>query len=155
MGATLEKYLNTFRNIKVSHRQGMKAPHKAILLLTVMSMIEDGVQTDRNVVFSEVLKERFKSLWFEIIGESDFFNPDVAMPFWHLKNEKEIWSLVPVDESAETQAALSISTPRSTQQAIRKYVKCATLPEDLFNLLEDPIARASLAEVLFEKYIYA
>ena len=154
MDATLGKYLDIFRNIKVSNRQGMKAPHKAILLLTVISMIEDGDQVNRNIVYSDTLKEKFKNMWFEIIGESNVFHPDVAMPFWHLKNEKEIWSLILVNDSPETLAALAISTPRSTQQAIRKYVKYAVLPEELFHLLEDPIARTSLVEVLFEKYIY-
>lgn len=155
MDSTLEKYIELFKKINVSHRQGMKAPHKAVLLLTVMSLIESGEQTDRFIEFTDTLRERFRDIWSQYIGDSRFFNPEVAMPFWHLKNEVQLWKLIPVNDKAETILGLSRSPLGSSLLSIRRFVKCAEIPEDLFRLLLDPLARATLSEILFEYYIYA
>lgn len=151
MDHALDKYIRLFQRINVSHRQGEKAPHKAVLLLTVMSLIESGDQKDRRIEFSDILKERFKAIWTEYIGDSRIFNPEVAMPFWYLKNESEIWRLIPINNEVSHQ--LLRSTTASSLQSIRCYVKHAEIPEDLFELFSEPFARVKLAEVLFEEYI--
>lgn len=154
MDSALDNYVSLFQKLNVSHRKGYKAPHKAILLLAVMSLVESGDLVNNKVEFSDALRERFRDIWAEFIGDSPLFNPEVAMPFWHLRNEASIWKLIPVNNSVETIFALSQSTPNSSLKAIRQYVKYAEIPEDLFILMKDPSSRATLSEVLFENYIF-
>lgn len=152
MKDTIDRYLRLFERLTVSHRQGVKAPHKAILLLSVMSLIESGDQIGRQIRFSDNLKNRFSSIWAEYIGNSSVFNPDVAMPFWYLKNESDIWKLVPV--SIEASHQLLRSTTASSLLSIRRFVKYAEIPEELYDLMCNPFKRAILAETLFENYIF-
>lgn len=154
MDAVLEKYKDSFRNIKVNNRHGKKAPHKAVLLLAIMSLIEEGVQTTRFIEYSEPLKKKFKSIWAEYIGESDTFNPEIAMPFWYLKSDSSIWKLVPKDDSPETIQGIMHSPLSTSLKSIQKYVKYAEMPKPLFNLMLNKENRAILAEVLFETYIF-
>jgi len=154
LDSALDKYVSLFQKLNVSHRKGYKAPHKAILLLAVMSLVESGDLVNNKVEFSDALRERFRDIWAKFIGDSPLFNPEVAMPFWHLRNEASIWKLIPVNNSVETIFALSQSTPSSSLKAIRQYVKYAEIPEDLFILMKDSSSRATLSEVLFENYIF-
>lgn len=154
MEAVLEKYKESFRKIKVSNRRGKKAPHKAVLLLAIMSLIEDGVQTTRFIEYSEPLKKKFKSIWSEYIGVSDTFNPEIAMPFWYLKNDSDIWRLVPKDNTPETIQGIIHTSLSTSLKSNQKYVKYAEIPEPLFNLMQNKWYRAILAEVLFETYIF-
>lgn len=154
MDSALDKYVSLFQKLTVSHRKGYKAPHKAILLLAVMSLVESGDLVNNKIEFSEALRARFRDIWANFIGDSPIFNPEVAMPFWHLKNEASIWKLIPANNSVETIFALTQSTPSSSLKAIRQYVKYAEIPDDLFALIKEPSSRNVLSEVLFEHYIF-
>ena len=151
MESSLIKYVELFKKLNVSHRQGLKAPHKAILLLTVMSLIERGELCSLEIHYNDALVSRFKTTWNEYIGPSSVFNPVVTMPFWHLKNEKELWRLVPNESAPAALENLKVST---SLQAIRRYVKYAVIPEELFYLMQTPRYRAILSETLFESYIF-
>lgn len=119
-----------------------------------MSLVESGDLVSNKIEFSEALRERFRDIWANFIGNSPLFNPEVAMPFWHLRNETSLWKLIPANDSVETIFALSQSTQSSSLKAIRQYVKYAEIPDDLLALMKEPSSRNVLSEVLFEHYIF-
>lgn len=63
MDSALDKYVSLFQKLTVSHRKGYKAPHKAILLLAVMSLVESGDLVNNKIEFSEALRARFRDIW--------------------------------------------------------------------------------------------
>jgi len=94
----IEKYTKAFENLRVdsSHAKqlGSKAPHKPILLLSVIDNIENGEISTNKVFITPELVSRFRTNWACLVQED--YRPEITLPFYHLKNEKdEYWHLVP------------------------------------------------------------
>ena len=66
---------------------GRKAPHKAVLLLAIMDLVETGIIVMPQFVLSEQLEETFKKEWYRYIGSPLIFKCKVSTPFWHMQNE--------------------------------------------------------------------
>ena len=57
----LHSYLNSFSNLHSNKLKGMTAPHKAIMLISVIDMIANKKITSNKIEFTEELEECF--LW--------------------------------------------------------------------------------------------
>ena len=88
----LDKYSECFANLRTEKKLGLPAPHKAVLLLSVMELVEAGVITGNRIELSERLEKTFLKLWKRYVGTSVVFQAKVATPFWHLQNEP-FWNL--------------------------------------------------------------
>jgi len=154
MDKVLEKYYKIFSRLKVSNRQGKKAPHKAILWLSIMSMVESGELNDTHITLSSKLEEKFYFYWHTYIGKSPIFRPDIYMPYWYMKSELKIWKLIPYANCAYYYNTYH-NTMSPSAPMLKRYIQYAEIPKELFELMKDPLSRATLAEVLFEKYILA
>ena len=149
----LEKYSKIISRLKVSNRQGKKAPHKAILLLSIMSMVESGELTDNHIVLSRALEEKFQLYWQTYIGRTPIFRPDIYMPFWYMKSELKLWKLVPYSSYSYYYNTYH-NTMSPSAPMLKRYIQYAVIPKDFFELIKDPLARVKLAELLFAKYIF-
>lgn len=96
----MKTYLDYFSSLYTNTQKGVKAPHKAIMLLSVIDLVEYGVITSNQIEFSERLDPQFQHNWSRYVGQSDVFQPRVGTPFWHLNNEP-FWRLVPYEGSDE------------------------------------------------------
>ena len=85
--SNMEKYIDYFSALHTNTQKGVKAPHKAIMLLSVIDLVEYGVITSNQIEFSERLEQQFQHNWSRYVGQSDVFQPRVGTPFWHLNNE--------------------------------------------------------------------
>ena len=65
--------------------QGKLAPHKALLLLSVIDLVEQGIITDSNIQLSEILEERFKYYASQYVGNNSAYDPKINYPFYHLR----------------------------------------------------------------------
>ena len=72
---------------------GKPAPHKALLLLSIIDLIERGVITDCRVLLSDDLVRQFKRNTSALLGESKLFQPVANYPYYHMKSEP-FWQLV-------------------------------------------------------------
>lgn len=70
-----QNYIYLFQNLHVNKRKGKRAPHKAVMLISVMDLIGEGVINTNQIEFSEELESRFKRNWQRYVGESDVFKP--------------------------------------------------------------------------------
>ena len=52
----MEKYIDYFSALHTNSQKGVKAPHKAIMLLSVIDLVEYGVITSNQIEFSEHLE---------------------------------------------------------------------------------------------------
>jgi predicted restriction endonuclease len=151
MQTSLALYTTLFSSLHTNKQKGMPAPHKAVLLLSVIDMIEFGVLNSNEIVLSERLEQCFKSNWKKYVGRSVIFTPKIGTPFFHLHSEP-FWSLVPFVGGEETIEMLRKGNPYATG-TMNKYFRCAKIDKDLFELLKNEDARAKLRTTLITTYI--
>ena len=83
----LQSYFHQFSNLHRNKLKGEITPHKPIMLLSVMDLIEAGFITSNKIELSEMLEERFKSNWKRYVKTDSVYKPAVGTPFWHLNYE--------------------------------------------------------------------
>lgn len=144
---TIFSHLNTDASPKrYSQLTKHKAPHKPILLLSVIDLIEEGTINSNFIELSPDLGELFKIYW-TIVMPSDK-RGNIALPFYHLMSDK-FWHLI-------ARPGKEISLKESS--AIRSIYKLVELTmgakfeDELFNLILENEQRNLLRSVLIDNY---
>ena len=73
MTKDLEYYKDCFSSLNTMKKCGKPAPHKALLLLSIIDLIERGVITDCRVPLSDDLMRQFKRNTSAQLGENKLF----------------------------------------------------------------------------------
>ena len=60
---SVKAYKEHFSSLNTARKLGRPAPHKAILLLSVMELIENGRINGNRIELTEILEETFLKLW--------------------------------------------------------------------------------------------
>lgn len=89
---TLNHYIELLIHLRTSNSGGFKAPHKAILMLTVTEMVRDGLIGSPVVPNNDLLKRYFIKNWHKYIQIQTSFVGDVNMPVNHIGTEKFVKS---------------------------------------------------------------
>jgi putative restriction endonuclease len=147
MPSTLSYYLNKLTTLKRASLKGSKAPHKPILLLSVLQSMDAGEITTNQIAITPQLVARFKDNWNWLVGSSHF-KPNFALPFFHLQGDG-FWHLqtYPGQEILLT-SSLSI---RSFAQ-LKEAVAFAYLDSDLYELLTNNSTKADIYNHLLLHY---
>lgn len=145
----LKRYSELFQSLNTAKRMGKSAPHKAVMLISVIDMIQTGLVTENTIYFTEALERMFELNWKRYVGDSILFNPTPATPFWHLGGEP-FWSLRREDSG-------KIGDIRTTPSAgqLRSMSIVASLDKVLFTLLHDELAAGQLRLLLVNLYLTA
>ena len=143
MQDNLTKYIAQFRSLNTNRRAGIDAPHKPILLLAIMDLVESGVIESTRIELTEQLERVFLHNWKRYVGSSLLFQPKVATPFWHMQNEP-FYKLYTNDGKDLSGSPYSVKKLRENTYAI--------LDKDLFGLMNDENSRAQLRVVLVSTY---
>jgi len=131
--------LNTDKNRKrwteLTHYQ---APHKPLLLISVMDLIAQGSITENFIEPSYELVDTFNNYWSSImpIGKTT----SMAYPFFYMRSEG-FWHLVP-DKNEQV----------SSVSKLREIYNGSILDDELYRLLCDPETREQLRVVLVNSY---
>lgn len=141
----LNFYIDCFSTLNTMKKCGKHAPHKALLLLSVIDLIEQGVVTDCRVPLSVNLEQQFKYNTRRLLGDSVLFQPKINYPYFHMRSEP-FWQLVPVENKPISLSSYSVSS-------IRKEIAFAAIDDKLFELLKDSNVRAKLRVVLISTYL--
>ena len=76
------------------NRKGDKiAPHKAIMLLTIIELIERGILTEPFIPLSDELVKTFNNIWEINVPATSPFSCKISYPFFHLQTSP-FWELV-------------------------------------------------------------
>ncbi len=105
MDGTPEKY---FKSLKINSIRDLTAPHKPILLLSIIDLIESGDITTNTITLSKKLEKKFYETWDYYIGTVEHYKPRLGTPFWHLHSEW-FWKLIPYEGGEGTIEALKPS----------------------------------------------
>ncbi len=121
------------------------APHKPLLLLSLMDLIARGIVTSNFIDVTGDLVEMndlFTGYWRRVVPISQ--TSSIAFPFSRLHGEP-FWKLVPVKgKELNRQAINSISTVSQ----LREFVLGARIDDALFILLKQPYNRSMLRHAL-------
>lgn len=142
----LNYYIKCFSALNTMKMQGKLAPHKALLLLSVIDLVEQGIITDSNIQLSEILEERFKYYASQYVGNNSAYDPKINYPFYHLRSEP-FWELV--STTGDPVPAISNYSTNN----LKKHIAYARIDTELIQLLKDYNKRALLRAILITKYL--
>lgn len=86
------EWLERLYNLRRDKRGTHERPHKPVLLLSIIDLLDRDLIRRNEVVLSEELVATFK-LYFEVVRRHDD-QPTIQNPFFHLSGDK-FWELVP------------------------------------------------------------
>jgi putative restriction endonuclease len=148
----LDKYVKKFKlrtdvsAARWSDATCHRAPHKPLLLLSVMDLFAQGSIEANLIEFTSELGELFTLYWARVMPPDRRGN--IALPFFHLKSEG-FWHLVP-RPGKESFVATTRQIRSATQLA--DTVLGARLDDELYDLLCAEKSRNVLRAALIETY---
>lgn len=145
--AILSKTISMFQKLKTSKRNGRPAPHKAILLLSIMDLIEDGTVASPAIAYSKELETAFAYNWSEYIGDDDTFKAIPETPFWYM-NSEPFWTLQRNDGGDICDIR---NTPTAGQlKGLKVY---AEISPEIFKIMTFENNRIKLRQALCDEYL--
>lgn len=139
-------YLQKFRRLRVDRAHGPAAPHKPILLLSVIELLQQGLISQNRIFLDPELIATFLKLWSQL--GSDTHRSDIALPFFHLQGDG-FWHL---QSNPGFEAILGSKAKLRTIRALKEAVQYAYLDDELFRILQDETSRNSLVSVLVQTW---
>jgi putative restriction endonuclease len=139
---TLEHYLLKFQKLRQGGTPYGKAPHKPVLLLSVLHQIEQGRVTDNRLYLTPEWVSDFVTLFKTLVQTGN--RPEFSLPFYHLTGE-QFWHLQPKNDGVLRGYVKSINVWND-------IVEYAYLDAPLFALLQQPAARQALKNALLDTY---
>ncbi|MCC3156297.1 HNH endonuclease [Hymenobacter sp. 15J16-1T3B] len=142
-------YLHRFTHLRVARsRQHGEAPYKPALLLAVLDGIEDGSIQDNRIYITPELLAAFRSLCRDLSTSALFRANDFSLPFYHLSGDG-FWHLRTLPG---LEVLLTASRSVKSFRSLRDTVEYAYLDEELWALLQAPVAREQLRQALLHRY---
>ena len=133
-----------FSHLKTAKMRGQVAPHKPLLLLAVMELVEAGKIDSPQIMLSDELVSTFNRNAQIYVPDVKHYHPNIGMPFYHMHSEP-FWQLVPREEGV---------CPNVTSiSGLRRHYVYAEIDKDLFNILTDVENRLTLQTTLIETYL--
>ena len=140
---TLQKYVQKMKRLRVDRAHGV-APHKPLLLLAVIELIERGQIRENKIPLSPDLAETFMRYWSKVTNRK----PNIALPFFHLKSDG-FWHLHP---NPGYEKALEIADRITAISRLREVIAHVSLDDELFVLLTDAGDREIIRQTLIYEF---
>lgn len=143
----LSFYHYAFTHLKFDKSKG-DAPHKPVLLLSILQAFERKIITDSQIYISPELTDLFKTNWNLFVTTDHTLG--FALPFYHLKNEKGgWWELVP---KPGCEIWLQNAGSMKTFGNLNAAVAYAQIDPNLASLLKSNESRLVLRKALVDTY---
>lgn len=140
-----QKYKSAFQKLRIDRTHG-KAPHKPILLLSVLQAYRQGFISGNRIYITPELVGMFKTNWNLLVNTPH--DCRFSYPFWYLKSAF-FWSLVPKPGFEIIEQMGSVMKSFSNLNAAIDY---ALIDNELAELMINPITNEVLQLVLLETY---
>ncbi len=155
----LDDWMEAFGKMNRAVIRGIKAPHKPLLLLAILHLVQRGIIVSNRITLSEELIREFKHLWTQYIGSADDresfqvseglmldlalrypFKCSIVNPFYHLQHEA-FWRLVKGEGYKVRKNYTSI-------KQLRACFAYAEMDEGLFRAMKDEKNSQAIADNL-------
>lgn len=138
-----------FAHLEATEYHERKAPHKAVLLMAVIDLIERGAIDSPFVYLSYELIEKFHAIWRYYVGDSPYFKADVCKPFYHMQHEP-FWRLIGRNK---TDDKIPYDQVTYSVKYLRDTYECAMLDRCLFDALQKEEVRGEARSILIGTYL--
>ncbi len=145
MDKTLPYYIHCFRHLNRDRKNG-GAPHKPILLLSVIDLFDKRTYSNGQIFILPELVSSFRTIWNQLVETKHDIN--FAMPFYHMRSEP-FWQLVP-NLGFESWLESKISMRSFANLNIAVY--CARIDDNLCQILNGKVERDILRSVILDEY---
>jgi putative restriction endonuclease len=130
-------------------QNGVKLPHKAVLLLSILTLVDNGAITDNKILLDKTIANAFANTWGDYLHNTK--TPSVWIPFWYMKSEP-FWHFKALADENILQNLLCFAGHPSVGQ-MRNVIKYAYVDEQLFSLMQDREESSKLKKALIETYL--
>ena len=161
----LKDYIEAFSHLHTAKVKRRKAPHKAVLLLAIMDLVECNFIRNPRIELTDELVRKFNSVWKRYLGESSIFTPDITKPYFHMQYEP-FWNLVEKHDlgallvaedkpwsTGELVTKKSLPPGGYSVKSMRNAFECAEIDKRLFEIMQNADARAMLRVILINEYL--
>lgn len=144
----LQYFIHAFSNLNTGGGKIKEsAPHKPLILLSVIQAFESGLLTDNRIFITPELTSIFKTNWNALVTTGHTLG--FAMPFFRLKNESGNWWQLVANSGCE----LWVQTgDLSSFNSLRNAVAYAEIDPKLAELLLDATSRNVLKQLLLDRH---
>jgi len=143
-----EYWLERLYSLRRDKRGSHERPHKPLLLLSIIDLLNRGLIKTNAVPLSDDLVATFKS-YFKIVKETDD-KPTIENPFYFLSGDK-FWRVIPRGRTEPLYKEGYASSAPSVRE-LRERGTTGHFDERLWALLKDPLTRQQLGEALIARY---
>ncbi|WP_121353338.1 HNH endonuclease [Flavisolibacter nicotianae] len=143
----LSRYVQKFSKLRVDRSKGKPAPHKPILLLSIIEGLTKNEIGENKIYITPELVATFKDYWHQLVSDTRF-TPNFSLPFYHLKSDG-FWHL---QTTVGRELLLTSSHSIKSFSQLKQVVDFAYFNEDLFELLTNAHTRQILKQTLLDVY---
>lgn len=148
MTSTLHSYLYALTHLKRAPTKHGTAPHKPVLVLTLIELVEKGIVTDNRFEANAELVGTFLENWQLLVSTPH--QADFTQPFYYLQSDKadgeSFWHLQP-------KPGCQINAHIKSVNTLAAVLDYGELRADLFALLLDRVSRATIQATLLDVYL--
>lgn len=145
MQETLFKYLSAFQKLRIDRAHGI-APHKPVLLLSVLQTFQNGTNSSQRIFISPELVGLFKANWSLLVTSNH--DCRFALPFYHLSSDL-FWKLIP---KPGFENILELKASMRSFANLNAAIDCVVVEEDLVLLMKDKKSNGILQQFLLDEY---
>ena len=146
--SNISSYLLKLSKLKVDRSKGTPAPHKAVLLISVIQLLDCGFITENKIRITPELVARFKDNWWLLVKD-DRFNPNFSLPFYHLKSDS-FWNLKTI---VGKEILLTSSFSIKSFSTLKDAVDFAYFEYDFYSFLMESKNRIVFIDQLLAVYL--
>ena len=146
---SLAKYAKLFTKLRRDYRNG-GAPHKPVLLLSVLQLIERSDISSNRIYISPELVAAFRENWNSLVTSPKHV-ANFALPFFHMRSEP-FWELF---AKPGMEIAVTKSNSIRSFKNLKATLDYAQIDQELWILLNEPVARVLLRDTLLDTYFPA
>lgn len=147
MNEGLQTYLHAFTHLKRGGTRYGLAPHKPILLLTLVELIDKGIVLNNRFEVNVDLVGLFQENWRLLVRTAH--QSDFTQPFYYLQSDKaagqSFWALYP-------NPGFQINGYIKSVRILSEVVAYGAFDDRLAVLLSDPLNRATVRDQLLSVY---
>lgn len=143
----ISKYIRQLLSLRRGNSRKLgKAPHKPILILSILKLIKQGKISSNKIFITSDLLITFKDIWKKLVTtdhQENFFLPFFLMrsqPFWYLV------------EKPEGRLELTSSKSIKSLKSLVANIAYAEIDQNLFGLLNNSLSSRILEEEILRVY---
>ena len=140
----IDKFMAEFTRMRTSTKDGVKSPHKAVLLITILKLIGLRIYTTNHIAFDDLLIIEFGRYWDKLVPKDSPFKKNICHPFIHLSSDS-FFHLNLKNRITDINANWHIDS-------IREVCNYAFLDDDLFALAQVEESRMKLINFLIDYF---